>query len=312
MLTENTVLLAKIEATYGTDPTPLTTANFIRVHNVSITPNVTYHDTMGQDVSLSPLAGTLGQKYYEITFDHELIVDNVSTTTPPCDPLLLSCGFDDSDSDGVYVPYTIYPSGLSSCTIWVYFEDILYKMTGCRGNVEFNLTAGSPAILSFTLQGLYQAPSDSTFPTSVTDTNFSSPLVCMGGSFDWDSSHHPCIESLAFSLNNTMAQRPCMTTDATHGIGGIEITNRMPEGSFNPEMVKTTTDDFQTHFAELTQTAIAYALTNGTVDVDISLPKTEIMNITPGDRNGVRIYDIPFRCVRSSGDDEISITVAAT
>jgi len=62
----------------------------------------------------------------------------------------------------------------------------------------------------------------------------------------------------------------------------------------------------------LTQTAIAYALTNGTVDVDISLPKTEIMNITPGDRNGVRIYDIPFRCVRSSGDDEISITVAAT
>jgi len=308
MLSENKILLAKTEgviANYGVDPTPTTTANFIAAHNISIRPNLTYNDTAATDGSLSPRAGTLGQKYIEATFDYELQMEKVTDwKTPPVDPLLLACGYDDT-TDGTYVPYTTYPAADSSCTIYVYEEDILWIITGCRGNVVWNFSAGNPVILSFTMQGLYTKPVDSTFPSTWTDLG-GSPVVAINQSFDWDSTKHPIIESLAFSLNNTLAQSPTLDDARAHGVNAIHITNRMPDCSFNPEMTKETVNDFWTHYEALTQTAIGYSVSDGTAKCTISLPKTEIMSITSGDRNGTLIYDIPARCVRTTGDDEIS------
>ena len=309
MLSENKLVLVKIESPYGAEPTPTTAANFIAVSNVSVRPNLTYNDTAATDGSLSPRAGTLGQKYLEVTFDHELQMESVTDwKTPPCDPLLLSCGYTDSGSAGVYLPRT---TGFQSCTLWIYEEDIVWKINGCRGNVVCNFPAGGNVIFSFTMQGLYTKPVDSTFPTTWTD-NGGSPVVAMNQSFDWDSTHHPTTESLSFSLNNTLAQNPSLDDADTHGVSEIVITNRMPEGSFNPEMVKETTDDFLTHYEAVTQTAIAYKVSDGSGALTVSLPKTELTGYSSGDRGGTLIYDLPFRCVRSSGDDEISLTFAAT
>jgi len=305
MLSENVMVLAKIEGTYGSDPTPTTASNFIAVHNVSVTPNITFNDTMAQDGSLSARAGTLGQKYIDVSFDHELQVNNSSVATPPCDPLLLSCGYTDTASNGVYLPRT---TGFQSCTLYVYQEDVLWQVHGARGEVTWNLQAGKPAILSFKMTGLYETPSDTTFPTSWTD-NGGSPLVAMGGTFAWNA-ENPCIENFSFGLGNTVAPFPCMAD--THGIGSVRITNRLGEGSFDPEMVASTDIDYFTPLEAGTQTAFTYTLSNSTVDVDISIPKAQLMNATPGDRAGNFIYQVPFRCTRNSGDDEISITFAAT
>jgi len=309
MLTENSMLLAKIEATYGTDPTPTTAANFIAVYDINVNPNLTYNDTQGQDGSLSARGGTIGQGYIEVSFTHELQVNETTATTPPCDPLLLACGFTDGAADGTYLPYTSYPSGKSSVTLYVYHEDLLWTVTGARGNANFVFQAGQPARIEFTFQGKYQGFSDTTFPTTWTDLG-GDPVVAMNQSFDWDSSNHPVVESLSFTLGNTLAVSPTIDDADSYGVDAIEITNRLGEGSFNPVAVKDGTIDFQTHMLATTQTAIDYVVGDGTRTVTISLPKTEIMNITPGDRNGIRIFDIPFRLVRNTGDDEISIAFA--
>jgi len=114
-------------------------------------------------------------------------------------------------------------------------------------------------------------------------------------------------------LNNTVNTSPSLA--ATHGIGSTEIVNRLPEVTFNPKMKKASEEDFWTAYEALTQTAIAYTLTNGTVDVTISLPQVEIMNIVPGDRNGERIWNItgrPARSAVSAGEDEAFIQFAAS
>jgi len=133
----------------------------------------------------------------------------------------------------------------------------------------------------------------------------------MNQSFDWNTTNHPVVENLAFSLNNTMAQLPSLDDAVSHGISQIAITERNPEGSFDPEMIKAATLDYWTPYADVTQIPIAYVVSNGTAKLTVSLPKTEMMRIGTGDRSGTLIYDIPFKCVRNTGDDEISLTFAA-
>ena len=223
MLTQNNILLAKIEDTYGSDPTPTTADDFVACANVKVNPNVTYNETAATDGSLSPRAGTLGKKYIEITFDHELQVNNSSATVPPCLPLLRACGY--ANSGGVLTPRT---TGFESCTIWVYQEDIVWKVTGCRGNVAWNFTAGEPVKLSFTMQGRYATPTDTTFPVSWTDAG-GAPLVAMNQSFDFNTTIHPVTESLGFSLNYALVQNPSIDDAVAHGIQSITYSDRNPE-----------------------------------------------------------------------------------
>jgi len=304
MLIENNILLAKIESPYGSDPTPTTTSNFLACHNVRINPTLGYNDTAATDGSLSPRAGTLGRKYIEVSFDHELQVNDSVQTTPPCKDILKACGY--AESSGVYTQRT---TSFDSVTIWVYMEDVLQKVSGCRGNVVWNLVAGQPAILAFTMQGLYQKPSDSTFPTSWTDSG-GAPLVAINQSFDYDTAH-PVIENLSFSLNNALSQNPTMDDAQAHGINEIVITNRMPECSFDAEMPLATSYDYWTVYEAVQQKAVGYVLSNGTAKCTISLPKVEITNMVPGDRGGTRTYNITGRPCRTTGDDEISLTFAA-
>lgn len=481
MISENTMLLVKLEQVYGTDPTPTTSSNFLPVHNVTLNRNLTYLDPKGQDGSLSPRPGQLGQKYIEISFDYEIQVDNDAATVPPMDPLLQACGWDDKEElgdsavDGKYypasprglkctkVPYdsggateisvgdTIYGedsgaygvvlaamttsgtwvgeddagwlyvgpvlrspgladqttgTGLSdltmggtytgnanttfeiscdladatdtfkwrqdsgawtedvamtgaaqtladgvtvtfgattghtlndvwtitcndtfendeailvssvdcatvngtqispSVTIWVYEEDILQKIVGCKGDVSFDWTSGNFGIASFRMIGQYAKPSDSTFPTEWTDAG-DELLMAMGGTFAWGT-EAPVIESLKFGLNNTVNVLPSLAD--THGVGSVQIVDRAPELTFNPETTKASDIDVFTAYEAVTQTAISYSMTNGTVTCALSVPYAEIKTINEVDRNGVQAYEIPCNCARSSGsvgDDEM-------
>ena len=488
MITENQLIYVALESVQGTEPavTP-TTTDFLRVHNISVTPNVEYHSPAGRDVSLSPHAGVLGKKYMDISFSHELQVTNAAQTVPPCDALLQACGWDDKEElgasavDGKYYPASerglkctkvpfdtgsgtvavgdtvvgtdsgasgvclaalitsgaweadaagwlyLWPvlrtpgaadqttgSGLSdltmggtytgnantvflinmdagdaaspntfkwnqdggswtegvaitgsaqtladgvtvtfgattghttadewtvtcndlyennelltvsgtectvngtqitsAVTIWAFLEDTVYKINGAKGNVVWNLTAGGIAMLDFTLTGEYVKSADTTFPTSITDDG-GAPLVAMGNSFDWGT-EAPCVETMSFSLNNTVTVPSCL--DKTHGAGQTVITGRAPEVSWNPLMTVAADIDQWTPFEAVTQSALAYTLSNSTVDVDISIPKVEISNIQTGDRDGLATYEItgkPCRVTTGSGDDEMYIQFKAS
>ena len=307
MLTEKTILLAKIEATYGTDPTPASATDDVSVFNVSVTPNTEWNDTQAQDCSLSAREGTVGKQYMDITFDHELTATVAAPTVAPCDVLLKSCGF--AYSTGVYTPYTSYPAGLSSATLWIYYDGILWKSSGCRGDVEFKLEAGKPALASFTYQGLFAPYTDATFPIACMAEK--KPLVCINQALSWNSLL-PEVESLSFGLKNTLYARPTLdSTGGAYGIGGIDITNRMGEGSFNPLIPKLASIPFGTTFAAGTAVPLTYVVADAGNSISFSLPKCQIMNLNPGDRSGTRIFDVPFRIARSAGNDEISITYAA-
>lgn len=397
MLTENKMILIKLEELDGTDPTPAAANDFLLASNLSVNTNLTYNDTTGSDGTLSRKAGTLGQKYVTLTFDHQLQTNNSAVTVPPIDTLLQICGWDDNEQDsGTYVdgkywpatprglrctrlPYTtgsgskpsvgdtvtggtsgetgivasvathsgawgvdaegvLYLDSVSgsfnasealqvssvtvatsngtqyapSATIYVYEEDLLWKLTSCKGDIVWNVTAGEDATISVTITGRYVTPTivASAFPSTWTD-NGSAPLVAMGGTFTWESDN-PVVETLNFGLHNDVNITPSLSQSAA--VDAIRITNRNPEVTFNPEVVHSTDIDYWGEY-DGSLTSLAYNLSNGTGDVDFSLPYCQISNIGTIDRNGTLAYDIslmPVRSTSSAGDDEMTVQFKAT
>ena len=302
ILVERTIALIKTETTYSVDPGPTASSDFIAVYDVNITPNINYIDPAAMDGSLSPREGRTGQRYVEVTFSHELQVNSDTPASPPVDAALKACGF--AASSGVYTPVS---SDFSSATIYVYWDGLLWKITGARGNVEFVFTAGEPARLNFTFTGIYNDPTDETFPTSWTDIG-GAPVICQGGTLTWGGSSIPAVETLNLNMNNDIQIRPSVT--GTYAVAGVEITNRNPEGSINPDMTTLSEQDWFTLLNTPTLQAISFQLSSGSNTVTLDIPKAQLMNVPPGTRNNYRTWEIPFKCVRNSGDDEVSITFA--
>lgn len=299
ILVERTIALVKLETTYGVDAAPDATTDFIAVADVEVRPQYTYFDPAAMDGSLSPRTGNVGgQRSIEVTFTHELQLDSTGTT-PPCGPLIQACGF--ADDSGEFTPVsTAFPSA----TIYVYYDGLLWKILGARGNMEVVCAAGDAVKLNFTMRGLYADPTDESFPTSWTDTG-AEPLMAMGGTFAWGSAT-PCIETLSVNMNNDIQVLGCIGD--SYGAREIAITNRNPEGSANPDMTTLSEMDWHDLMNTPTLSAVTYTMTDGTNHCTLSIPKAQIMEIGTGSRSNIRSWEIPFKCVRDEGDDELVLS----
>jgi len=236
-----------------------------------------------------------------VSFTHELQLDS-SGTAPPCGPLIQACGFDESSGE-----YTPVSTAFPSATIYVYFDGLLWKILGARGNMEVVCAAGDAVKLNFTMRGLYEDPEDETFPTEWTDTG-AEPLMAMGGTFAWGA-ENPCIETLSVNMNNDLQVLGCIGD--SYGAREIAITNRNPEGSANPDMTTLSDMDWHTLMNTPTLSAVTYTMTDGTNHCTLSIPKAQIMEIGTGSRSNIRSWEIPFKCIRDDGDDEFTLEFGA-
>ncbi|MCX7844359.1 MAG: phage tail tube protein [Candidatus Bipolaricaulota bacterium] len=295
--------MAKLETTYGQDAQPTPSANFIPVFDVAVAPDTNYLDPSAQDGSLSPRSGRIGMRSVEVTFSHHLLVkpaEGGSGPTLVADPLLRACGL--VPVQGVYKPIS---TGFPSVTLYVYFDGLLWKVVGCRGNVSLNFSAGEFATLEFTFRGRYLPPVDQAFPSSWVDVDVA-PIVCVGGSVTWNN--QPLhVEAITLDLGNDLQLYPSVSAD--HGVYEAAIVNRDPSGTLNPEMTLVATKDWHTLMLTPTLQELKVVLTDGQSDVTLTVPRAQITEIGHGDRNGIRTWDITFKPIRVAGDDEVQLAV---
>jgi len=316
MLTKRGVILAKEEAEYGVDPTPTPAENAIRVINPTINP---VGEKLTRDhvkKSLSPLSPLMGKKYVEITFTTELRSNGTTQNgdiAPRVGDLFEACAMLETihaeasgGADDGYVKYTPISENLKSVTIYAYFDGLLHKITACEGTWEIVMDAGQIAKINWTFKGFYQTPIDEALPSGVVYDSPVPPVVLNAG-FKINNVSTLVVQSVAVALNNVISQRD--DVNAASAIKGFLITDRAGGGSFNPEAVLKATYDFYGDWEEATARALEITIgsTPGNI-IEIAAPKVTLDNITPGDRDGIRVFDIPFSLAEDSGDDEISIT----
>lgn len=315
-----TVILAKLEPTYGTDSVPTGGADALLVSNQSINPLV------ASNVDRSILSGSLGgseqlvgTNYVECSFDVEIAGSGTATTPPAWGKLLKACGFAETVQTASvdYLPITDI-SGVASTalTLYYYLDGQLHKLLGARGNFSMEMGVGERPLFKFRFIGrnggltaaANAVPTLTAWrtPQVVTDANtgdvtlgavtYATATGLIGGGTAAVS------RGLRLDIGNNVVFQPLLGGET------VEISARDVTGAFSLDL---TAAQAVTAMADvLANTTTALGLTHGTTagnTVVIHAPKVQRINPAVEDLNGSALHTYALRLVPLAGNDELRI-----
>lgn len=171
-------ILAKIESSYGVDPTPTGVANAMRVYGQTVEPlNIKYVENpylRGYAGGNPELIGAIHKK---VSFSVDLAGAGAAGTAPAYSPLLRACAFAETISDGARVEYNPISNNEESVTIYYYESGVIYKLLGARGDFELDMTSGNKPALKFSFIGIDGGIVATASTPATTLTGFKDPLV---------------------------------------------------------------------------------------------------------------------------------------
>jgi hypothetical protein len=308
-LTRKKFLIAKIESTYGTDPSPVGGSDAIQVTNLEVTPiesdNVQATSLQGF-IGNSTRSTILANKRVSITFDVELSGSGTAGTAPAFGPLLKACGLSETVVADTSVTYAGVSSTFSSATLYCFYDGTRHKITGARGTVSFNLTTGQFATASFNLIGIYNAPDDTALSGSFTVANQAAAIEVNDTNVTTATFHGVTgvrIESFDLAINNEFFHKETMSNKE------VVITNRAPGGTCVVEAPAVGTTDYFAKAVGVSTAASSIVLgaTGGNI-VTVNAPQTDITGVSYGDTNGVISLSMPYLALpTTAGNDEFSV-----
>lgn len=314
-LPRNSAILAKIEATYGTDPTPTGAANAILVSNASFDVN---YNNVPRDVNFGYLGGSeqlVGTRSVAIGFDVELSGSgDAGLTAPAWAPLLKACGYAETDS-GAYFEYVPLSSTFPSLTIYYHDDGVLHKALGCRGTCDFDLPLGGKPVMKFRFVGIDGGPTATANP-SLTLTAFQKPVAITNPNAG-DIMVGPTYSTGAISGGTAYPSRGMKLSGGndlqyTPLLGGesVDIVNRELTGSIELELTAAQEVTFRTDIDAntLTSMGFSYGTTAGNIIV-MYMPSVQRINPKKVEYNGRRMIGMDLRVMPSAGNDELKIVV---
>lgn len=248
-------LLARIESSYGVDPTPAPETH--GVHGVArIWPSLAGEfafPNLNEDVVSNSLIGIApGVAYGQLmTIDYRLRVRGAgvaySSSTPvrpEVDPFLIAGGMSRTHVDtgsSESVAYAFADSGHGSITTWAYGGGKLFKISGIRGNWTLAPTAGALADLRFVGQGILTSITETAVP-SITYSTVAPPAsvamalaIVPSGQSSWTP------RAAGFELTSGHTIDRLDDVNGSEGIEGFEIGATNPRLSFTPRTKDLTT-----------------------------------------------------------------------
>jgi hypothetical protein len=306
LLARKTYILAKAEATYGTNSSPANT-DAVLVKSLELTPLA--GDVVSRDLIRSYLGNSeslIASTYVELKFDVELAGSGTAGTAPRYSNLLLACGTALTTVASTSNTYAPVSSSFGSSTIVYNSDGLNHVLTGCRGSFSISAEVGQIPTLSFSMVGVYNSPTDVS-PVSASYTSQATPLVFRQGNTSAFSvfSYSGLLQSFEFDLANSTVYRQLVGSSA----GEVLITDRKPAGSVMIEAPTIATKDF---FAiALASATGGLSFTHGTTAgnrVVFNSPQTDITTPAYGEQDGVRMLNLPYVSVpTTAGSDEFSL-----
>ena len=227
-------LLAKIESSYGSDPTATGSANYVEVVDLEIEPVAS--DEVEQE-TIRPYAGNypvlLANTRVNLSFGVYMVGSGSAGTPPKYSSILKSCGLSEATVSSTSVTYT--PSTLasqSSCTFYVNYDGVRHKITGARGTFSISCAVNEIPRINFEMQGIFNTPTDTALPT-VTKSLQPDPVLFKNGNTSSFSvfGFSAALQSWELDFANEVIYREL--------VGGTKealITDRRPSGTMVVEM----------------------------------------------------------------------------
>lgn len=305
MLSKKSVLLAKAETTYGTDPTPSGTVDSLLVMDATIKEN---HEVLEREVQwkyLDRLPSVKGESFCEVTFKIDVCGSGSIALAPRIGALLRACGLAATVQSGVSVTYTVSTDSHASATLYLYMDGRLHTITGARGSAKMIFSAGKTCIMEFTMKGLYTAPTSASLPTTTYETTVTLPPVCKSSLFTFNSKSTLVTQTVELDFGAEVVKRPSL--NSANAVAGFEIVGFKPVVTIDPEAQIETSYTFRTDQLT-TQRAVAVVATRAAGNiVTLNVPKMNITKIEYADREGILIEKLEGEASANSGNDAFNI-----
>jgi len=296
-------LLNKLEATYGTDATPLP-ADRIIMSNVTFRPLVAQR--LSRDLLL-PYFGNQGVVlagiYATIEGDIEIAGSGEPGTPPLWGSVARMAGLTETitaDTDVVYQRSTGMPESASS-----YFvaDGVRHVLLGARANLALNWQAVAMPRMRATIMGLLGAITDQPNPL-VSTTGWLAPVPVSKANTTLTLHGWSAVgQSLSVDLGNKVTPRFLIGDEAVH------ITDQSATGTAVVEAVSLATINWFERAKARTRDGLAFK--HGAVDgniVEVGADLVEIGEPTPGESDGFLNYSLGLDIIANNGLD-LKITV---
>jgi len=307
LLERKKILLAKIEASYGTDPNPTGAANAILVRGLNITP--LDGEIIGRDL-IRPYLGASEQisvtTRARLEAEVELAGAGAAGTAPAWGPLLRACAFSETITAGTDVTYAPVSSAFESVTLYFNLDGVRHILLGARGTVSFELNAQQLPVMKYVFTGLLGTIADAALPTPDYSA-FVKPVpvnTTNTTGLDLHGYTSAVLSELTVDVANTVVHRQLV------GAEEVAITDRSPGGSITIEAVKIADHDFFTEAKNATTGAFSITHGPATNQVVIASPGAEWVQPTYTESDGIAMLQMGLKFVPgSNGNDELTITV---
>lgn len=300
-------LLAKIEGSYGSDPTATGSANYVEVVDLEIEPVAS--DEVEQE-TIRPYAGNypvlLANTRVNLSFGVFMVGSGSAGTPPKYSSILKSCGLSEATVSSTSVTYT--PSTLatqSSVTFYVNYDGVRHKVTGCRGTFSISCAVNEIPRINFEMQGIFNTPTDTALPT-VTKSLQPDPVLFKNGNTSSFSvfGFSGALQSWELDFANEVIYREL--------VGGTKealITDRRPSGTMVVEAVALSSKNFFTLATGTTTGTNTWSHSGGAGNiVTVSCPQTDLGQPTYEDSDGITMLNLPFYATPTdAGSDEFSL-----
>lgn len=314
----NTVILAKLEATYGVDPTPTEAANAILISDVNITPLASQN--VDRNLVRPYMGGSeqlIGTTSVEISFSVEFAGAGAAGTAAPYGPLLRACGFAETLTSSVRAEYNLVTPVVDSVTLYGFWDGAKHVIRGCRGSFAIDLTSGNRPLLQFKFTGL-DGGITAASPSALTLSGFKTPLVVsepntgdvtLGCTYTaatptlTGGTGYPS-QGLSLDLGNAVQYIPLL------GGESVDITDRSVSGAFVLDLTAANEVTFITNVKANSIQSVG--LMHGTVagyKVMIFMPAVQLVNPQKVNVNGKLMIGFDLRILPSSGNDELKLVV---
>lgn len=305
--TRKRIILAKIEAVYGTDPVPTAAANAVLIFDPKVTPLAAEKK---ERKPVRPYFGAgktlLSNQHVEITFAVDFAGAGAAGTAPAWGPLLRACACNETITAGVKVEYAPVSDSLESVTLYYHDDGMLHKAVGCRGTVDIKLLDNDWPQLVFRFVGKKGGRVATSNPASPVYTSWTDPLIVNDtntGDITLGGTGY-LSKGLELSLGNSVSFKTRL------GEESVRITDRAPAGRMSLDL---------TAAQELTiigqieaSTTQSLALTHGTAAgniVELAAPALQLIDPSQEDDDGAALQGYAYELKPASGNDELKITV---
>ncbi|MGE0803089.1 MAG: phage tail tube protein [Lautropia sp.] len=297
------LITAKIEAVSGTDSNPTPSLNAILAKSINPQPIVAEFIDRG---IVRPYFGNSqvlpAGVHSRVEFEVELQGSGSAGTAPAWGPLLRGCAFEEiTPTAGTSVEYRPISEDFETLTLYVYMDELRFKMTGCLGTVAFDFTSKAVPVMRFAFIGIQDDMTDVVMPIDTDYSDFLDPKTVSRVNTPTITLHgvSNCVQSLTCDMQNQLIWRDLM------GCGGAHISNRTPNGQLVMEMTKVSDKNWMQIIKNGSLDAIN--LVHGSVAgyiVEVAAPKTQFTNPQFTDQDGILMLSTGVSFNPNAGNDE--------